>query len=134
MASYTLNSLEDLDQLPGVLDPAQAEEAIKATLHLAGWRPNLEKVEVAGWLLAILAAVQPGPKALSIEIRRALMGWAAGSADPENFAFMDVWRRVIVQLDLDQAARQLLVDTGQRSQDQALLGLIDQALEELDAS
>ena len=131
MALLQFNSLGDLEQLPAILDPDQAEEAIKATLHLAGWQADVENVEVAGWLLAILAAIQPGPKALSIEIRRALLGWAAGSADPENLDFMVLWRRVIVQLDLTDAARQLLSLTRQRSRSQALVDLLDQALEEL---
>jgi hypothetical protein len=132
MASLKLNSLEDLNQLPASLDPEQAEEAIKATLHLAGWRTDLEKIEVAGWLLAILTATQPGPKSLSIAIRRALMGWAVGSADPDDIPFMELWRQVIVQLDLDQAARQLLEHTRQRGQDPVLAGLIDKALNELE--
>lgn len=133
MTSYLINSLEDLNQLPGELDLVQAEEAIKATLHLAGWRIDLDKVEVAGWLLAILAAVRPGPKGLSLEIRRALLGWAAASADPEDAAFMDLWRRVVIQLDLDQAAQQLLAITRQRIRDHSLLDLIDQALADLEA-
>jgi hypothetical protein len=132
MPSLKLNSLQDLDQLPGELDLARAEEAIKATLHLAGWKTDVEKVEVAGWLLALLAAVRPGPSALSIEMRRALMGWAAGSADPGDLAFMDLWRQVIVQLDLDQAALQLLDDTRQRSQDPAFTSLLDKAQAELE--
>jgi hypothetical protein len=44
---------------------------------------------------------------------------------------MDLWRQVIVKLDLYHAARQLLDDTRQRSQDPALADVIDQALREL---
>jgi hypothetical protein len=131
MTPLRLNSLEDLNRLPGALDPEQAEETIKATLHLAGWQTSLNKVEVAGWLLAILAAVQPDPPALSIEIRRALLGWAAASADPENMGFMELWCQIITQLNLDQASHKLLDDTRQRSREPAFADLIDKAINKL---
>ena len=131
--SLQLQSLEDLISLPTALDPRSAEEAIQATLHLAGWRRDLTKIEIGRALSSILAAVHPGPGKLSVEIRRALLGWAAGSTDPNDLPFMEHWREVILKLDLNQAALQLVESSRARCDDPAYHHLLDRTQRELEA-
>lgn len=132
MPSFQLNSLNDLDQLPEILDPRTAEEAIKATLHLAGWRRDIERMDVAQRLTAILAATRPASSALSVEIRRAVLGWAAASADPDDLSFMDLWRQVLVLVDFKDGALSLIDSTRSRSRDPKLTRLLDRIQAELD--
>jgi hypothetical protein len=132
MPPLKLKSLDDLDGLPAWLNPAQAEEALQATLHLAGWRHDLNKQDLARSLIAILLCTQPSSSALSIEIRRALLGWAAGSADPADLEFMELWRQMLTNLDLKQGALQLIASTRPRSQDPAFNAILDRAEQELE--
>jgi hypothetical protein len=132
MSPVQLNTLDDLDQLPAALSPHQAEEALQATLHLAGWRGDLNKHDLARSLIALLKVTQPSPSALSIEIRRALLGWAAGSVDPGDLDFMELWRQLLTYLELDQGALQLIESTRPRSQDPAFNALLDRAQKELE--
>lgn len=132
MPPLHLNSLEDLDGLPAALNPVEAEGALQATLHLAGWRSDLDKQDLARSLLALLSVTQPSPKALSMEIRRALLGWAAGSADPSDLEFMELWRQLLTHLDLNQGALELIEGTRPRSQDPAFTALLDRAQQELE--
>jgi hypothetical protein len=132
MPPLNLKSLDDLDRLPAWLNPAQAEEALQATLHLAGWRDDLNKHDLARSLIALLLCTQPSSSALSIEIRRALLGWAAGSADPADLEFMELWRQMLTHLDLRQGALQLIESTRPRSQDPSFKALLDRAKQELE--
>lgn len=127
-----IQSLEDLDRLPAALNPDQAEEAIQAALHLAGWRNDLDQQDLVRSLIALLSVTQPSASALSIEIRRALLGWAAGSADPNDLAFMELWRQLLTYLDLNQGALELIESTRPRSLDPAFAALMDRAQNDLE--
>lgn len=126
-----LDSLDELDHLLESLEPSDAEEAIKAALHLAGWRRDLSKQQVGRALVNILSAIQPDPSELSIEVRRALLGWAAGNADPADLAFMELWREVLLRLNLVEGALKLVESSRARSQNPAYIDLLDRTQQAL---